>query len=213
MKKTSLQELQQEIRAASGERKLTLRMDHVKLVNVCTGEIYPASVGIYEKRIVGIYSHELLKEALPEAGQIIDAKGAYAVPGFIDGHVHIETTLLTPEALSEVIVPWGTTSLFVDAMEIANVAGIAGLQALIRGAENLPFRIFLEIPSRVPTAPGLETTGGVLGVEEVRQLLKLPETLSLGEMDPSKILDNRPEYLEKILAAEEGRKICNGHAI
>ena len=209
----SIQTFKNELKASLGQRKLTLRIDHVRLVNVCTEEIYPASIGIFRSRIAGIYSHDLLKEELPSAEKVIDGKNAYAVPGFIDGHVHIETTLLTPEALSEVIVPWGTTSLFVDAMEIANVAGIDGLKAMIKDADRLPFRIFLEIPSRVPTAPGLETTGGVLGVEEVKELLKLPETLSLGEMDPSKILDIRPEYLEKILAASDGRKICNGHAI
>jgi adenine deaminase len=209
----SIQAFKNELKASLGQKKLTLRLDHVRLVNVCTEEIYPASIGIFGSRIAGIYSHDLLKEELPAAEKVIDGKNAYAVPGFIDGHVHIETTLLTPEALSEVIVPWGTTSLFVDAMEIANVAGIDGLKAMIKDADRLPFRIFLEIPSRVPTAPGLETTGGVLGVEEVKELLKLPETLSLGEMDPSKILDIRPEYLEKILAASDGRKICNGHAI
>ena len=110
---------------------------------------------------------------------MIDGAGAYAVPGLIDSHIHIETTLLTPEALGEVIIPWGTTTLCVDAMEIANVAGIDGLLAMIKDSEKLPFRLLLEIPSRVPTAPGLETTGGVLGVEEVTQLLELDEAVSL----------------------------------
>ena len=106
------------------------------------------------------------------------------------------TTLLTPEALDEVIIPWGTTTLCVDAMEIANVAGIDGLLAMIKDSEKLPFRLLLEIPSRVPTAPGLETTGGVLGVEEVTQLLGLDEAVSLGELDPSKSLSMKEEYLE-----------------
>ena len=101
-----------------------------------------------------------------EADQVIDGAGAYAVPGLIDSHIHIETTLLTPEALGEVIIPWGTTTLCVDAMEIANVAGIDGLLAMIKDSEKLPFRLLLEIPSRVPTAPGLETTGGVLGLRK-----------------------------------------------
>ena len=200
--------LKQELKAAAGEQMLDLRIDNVLLVNVFTNEIYPASIGIYDQKIVSVNSSRTR-----EAREVIDAKGAYAVPGFIDGHLHIETTLLTPEALGEVIIPWGTTTLCIDAMEIANVAGIDGLLAMVKDSEKLPFRLYMEIPSRVPTAPGLETTGGVLGVEEVTQLLKLDASVSLGELDPSKVLGMKEEYLEKILASLGQRKICNGHAI
>ena len=200
--------LKQELKAAAGEQMLDLRIDNVLLVNVFTNEIYPASIGIYDQKIVSVNSSRTR-----EAREVIDAKGAYAVPGFIDGHIHIETTLLTPEALGEVIIPWGTTTLCIDAMEIANVAGIDGLLAMVKDSEKLPFRLYMEIPSRVPTAPGLETTGGVLGVEEVTQLLKLDASVSLGELDPSKVLGMKEEYLEKILASLGQRKICNGHAI
>lgn len=200
--------LKQELKAAAGEQMLDLRIDNVLLVNVFTNEIYPASIGIYNQKIVSVNFSRTR-----EAREVIDAKGAYAVPGFIDGHIHIETTLLTPEALGEVIIPWGTTTLCIDAMEIANVAGIDGLLAMVKDSEKLPFRLYMEIPSRVPTAPGLETTGGVLGVEEVTQLLKLDASVSLGELDPSKVLGMKEEYLEKILASLGQRKICNGHAI
>ena len=181
-----------ELEASKGTRKLDMRIDNIQLVNVFTREIYPASIGIYNERIVAVGRVET------EADQVIDGAGAYAVPGLIDSHIHIETTLLTPEALGEVIIPWGTTTLCVDAMEIANVAGIDGLLAMIKDSEKLPFRLLLEIPSRVPTAPGLETTGGVLGVEEVTQLLELDEAVSLGELDPSKVLGMKEEYLEKV---------------
>jgi len=112
-----------------------------------------------------------------------------------------------------VIVPWGTTTLFVDAMEIANVAGIDGLKALVKDTDKLPFRMFLEIPSRVPTAPGLETAGAELGVREVEELLSMTESVSLGELDPSKILGVREEYLQKVSTSLNLGKICNGHAI
>ncbi len=131
----------------------------------------------------------------------------------MDAHIHIDSTLLTPEALAELIVPCGTTGLFIDPMEIANVAGIDGVKAFLKGSDELPYRIFVEVPSRVPTAPGLETTGGVLGVDEVKELLQLSNTASLGELDPSKILQLKDEYLEKILAAKEAGKIANGHSI
>ena len=199
--------LKEELEASRGTRKLDMRIDNVQLVNVFTREIYPASIGIYNQKIVSV------GKVTADADRVIDGGGAYSVPGLIDSHIHIETTLLTPEALGEVIIPWGTTTLCVDAMEIANVAGMEGLLAMIRDSEKLPFRLLLEIPSRVPTAPGLETTGGVLGVEEVTQLLALDEAVSLGELDPSKVLGMKEEYLEKVLASLDRRKICNGHAI
>lgn len=199
--------LKRQLKTAKGEYPFDVLVDNVNIVNVFTEEILPGSIGICGERIVAINPQS------KNAELVIDGKGCFAVPGFIDSHIHIETTLLTPEALGDVIVPWGTTSLCVDAMEIANVAGISGLKALIKDMEKLPFRIFLEIPSRVPTAPGLETTGGVLGVEEVKELLELEETVSLGELDPSKILGVREEYLEKVLASLGKNKVCNGHAI
>lgn len=199
--------LKEQLEAAKGMRPFDVLLDNVQIVNVYTEEILSGSVGIYGQRIVAVNPQK------KEAKRVIDGQGCYAVPGFIDSHIHIETTLLTPEALGDVIIPWGTTSLCVDAMEIANVAGIQGLKAMIKDMEKLPFRIFLEIPSRVPTAPGLETTGGVLGVEEVKELLELSETVSLGELDPSKILGIREEYLEKIMASLDKNKVCNGHAI
>lgn len=206
--KTRIQQLKRQLEAAGGRRKADLLLKNLQLVDVYTGEIRPSSISIYDGRIVAL-------DPSPdtEAERTIDCGGQYAVPGFIDAHVHVETTLLTPEALAEVIVPWGTTTLMVDAMEIANVAGEEGLLALVDQAEKLPFRMFLEIPSRVPTAPGLETTGGVLGPKEVRELLARKESVSLGELDPSKILGLREEYLEKVLTALDAGRLCNGHAI
>lgn len=206
--KSKVMELKEELEAASEFRDLDLIINNIKLVNVYTNEIYPASIGIYNGKIVSINPSSQQK-----AKEYIDGKNQYAVPGFIDAHVHIETTLLTPEALGDVIVPWGSTTLCVDAMEIANVSGITGLLALVKDSHLLPFRIYLEVPSRVPTAPGLETTGGILGVEEVKELLKLSQTVSLGELDPSKILGMKDEYLEKVLVTLNDGKICNGHAI
>ncbi|MDD2371584.1 MAG: adenine deaminase [Firmicutes bacterium] len=200
--------IKNDIKASMGIIELDLILKDVKLVNVYTNEIYPANIGIYNKRIVTINSDENVR-----CKEIIDCKGGYAVPGFIDSHVHIETTLLTPEALGEVIVPWGTTSMCVDPMEIANVSGIDGLVALVNDSEKLPFRLFLEVPSRVPTAPGLETTGGVLGLKEVSDLLSMDMSVSLGELDPSKILGIKDEYLGKIASSLNNKKICNGHAI
>jgi adenine deaminase len=203
-----LQSLADEIQAASGNIVADMHLTDVRILDVYTETVYPGSMVIKNGKIVAINPSWSV-----QAKQVFDGQGMLAVPGFMDAHVHIETTLLTPEALASVTVPWGTTTMFVDAMEIANVLGIKGLKALLNNTANLPFRIFMEVPSRVPTAPGLETTGGILGVEEVDQLMDDEMAVSLGELDPSKVLEIKEEYLRKILSAKRRNKICNGHAI
>ncbi|MBV4420150.1 adenine deaminase [Clostridium tyrobutyricum] len=201
-------EIKNLIQSGLGEISCNLKLSNVNLVNVYSGEIYNTNIYIKDDRIVSIDPEVQLK-----AKKSIDCGGKYAVPGFIDSHLHIETTLLSPEALSDVIVPKGTTTLCADLMEIANVCGIDGIKALLNSIEKLPYRTYIEIPSRVPTAPGLETTGGVVGLSEVLEALDWKETISLGELDPSKILFKKEEYLKKIEATLSRRKIVNGHAI
>jgi len=205
---SKLTSLKEELNAASGKIKADMHIKNIRILDVYTETVYPGSLLIKNGKIVSSTPDRAV-----EADQEFDGNNMIAIPGFMDAHVHIETTLLTPEALSSVIVPWGTTTLFVDAMEIANVIGIKGLRALLNNNPDLPFRIFMEVPSRVPTAPGLETTGGILGVSEVCELLEDDIAVSLGELDPEKVLNLKDEYLEKILCARQKNKICNGHAI
>jgi len=202
----SVNERKSLIETALGHQPLDLLLRGVRLVNVYTGRIEPASLGIKLGRIVSLDA-----EGLP-AEQVFDAGGRYALPGFIDTHVHIDSTLLTPEGLAELIVPHGTTAMLADPMESANVAGLAGLQALLVSADRLPYHLWIEVSSRVPTAPGLETTGGEIGLEEVRQILTWENCVSLGELDPSKVLGLRDEYLAKVVASHAMGKIANGHA-
>jgi len=204
-----LAELKSEISAAYDRASLDLLVKDVQLVDVYSSEIVATNIGIKNRRVVTISS--TLPKLPPVA--MIDGKHRYAIPGLIDAHVHIETTLLTPPALAEVIVPRGTTTMLIDPMEISNVAGLDGLLAFINGIEDLPYRIFIEVSSRVPTAPGLETTGGALGVAETERLLDLDAAVSLGELDPGKIDTLSDEHLLKIIAAHARGKIANGHAI
>ncbi|RKX90079.1 MAG: adenine deaminase, partial [Spirochaetes bacterium] len=194
--------------AGLGRTPCDLKLENLRLVNVFTSEIIPTDVYIIAGRIVSIHP-----DAGLEASHTEDCGGLFAVPGFIDTHMHFETTLLTPESLGDVILPWGTTTLCMDAMEIANVSGIQGLKEILKSIKSLTYRAFMEVSSRVPTAPGLETTGGVLGLAEVEELLDWNESLSLGEIDPSKIFIYGGEYFEKIAAAHARGKIVNGHAI
>lgn len=202
----TIQQRKDLIEAARGHQPLDLIIRHVQLVNVYTGRIEPAALGIRHGRIVTLDADRF------ETAATFDGGGRYALPGFIDTHVHVDSTLVIPENLSELIVPCGTTALLADPMEIANVAGIEGMRVLLNGVQRLPYHILIEVSSRVPTAPGLETTGGELGLDEVRDILNWPECISLGELDPSKVLGLRDEYLAKVEAAHALHKIANGHA-
>ncbi len=195
------------IQSALGKIPLDLIIKNVQVVNVYTGTIDPGALGIKDGRIVTPYASDY------ESLEVIDGRGQFAIPGFFDTHVHIDSTLVIPENLSHLIVPHGTTVMLADPMEIANVAGLPGFKALLKSMDQLPYHIFLEVSSRVPTAPGLETTGGELGLAEVSEILRWPQTVSLGELDPSKVLEMREEYLLKVEVAQSLGKICNGHAV
>lgn len=204
----TFEEIKNTIEAGLGKYACDLKIENIKLVNVFSGEVYKTDIYIKNKRIVSIDPSADL-----DAKEIIDGKGRYALPGLIDAHMHFESTMLSPEALASVVVPQGTTTLCADLMEIANVAGEKGLRAMLQSMSRLPYRMLIEVSSRVPTAPGLETTGAVLGAEEVAQIMDWEESVSLGELDPSKILFVKDEYIHKIADTLSRRKLINGHAI
>ena len=194
------------IEAALGRQPLDLLIDNIQLVNVYTGRIEPAVLGIKDGRVATIDG------AGYEAAARFDGGGRYAMPGFIDTHIHVDSTLVIPENLAGLIVPGGTTALLADPMEIANVAGFEGMKTLLDSMARLPYHILIEVSSRVPTAPGLETAGGELDLQAVSAILAWEECISLGELDPSKVLGLRDEYLAKVEAAHRLNKIANGHA-
>lgn len=204
----TFEEIKEIVETGLGKHTCDIKLQNVKLVNVFSGEIYTTNIYIKGKRIISIDPAAQLK-----ADRIIDCHGQYAVPGLIDSHMHFESTMLSPEALASAVVPHGTTTLCADLMEIANVAGKAGLEAMLNSINRLPYRMLIEVSSRVPTAPGLETTGAVLGAKEVEEIMNWEESISLGELDPSKILFVKEEYLHKVADTLAKRKIVNGHAI
>ena len=119
------------IRAALSEAPLDLRIDNVLVVNVYTGTIEKGSIGITEGRIVTPYAFEY------EAEKVVDGGGMYALPGFIDTHVHLDSTLVIPENLAQLLLPRGTTVMLSDPMEIANVAGLPGFKALFQSIDEV----------------------------------------------------------------------------
>jgi adenine deaminase len=202
-----LQERKDLIKAALGEVPLDLRIDNLQVLNVYTGTVSLGSIGIKGGRIVSASAEDY------QAEETYDGGGLYALPGFIDTHVHLDSTLVIPENLGQLLLPRGTTVMLSDPMEIANVGGLPGFKALLNSIDKLDYHIFLEVSSRVPTAPGLETTGGELDLGDVKEILTWPQTVSLGELDPSKVLEMRDEYLLKVEEALKLGKICNGHAV
>lgn len=202
-----IQALRELVEVALGRRPASWILRNTQMVNVYSGEIGPADIALYGNRIVRV-GPSLAMDAERET----DAEGMYAVPGFIDGHMHPEVTLLSPGEMARVLLAHGTTTICADCMEIANVFGKRGVEQLVHAARAQPLRWFIEVPARVPTAPGLETTGGRLGLEEVAELLSLPEAVSLGELDTSKVMGMEDQYLGELVLAAQAGKLANGHA-
>lgn len=196
------------IDAGLGKIPCDLVIKNIKLVNVYSQEIYEAKIYIKDKRIVSIDPESDLK-----ADREVDGKGMYALPGFIDGHMHYSSSMINPEAMAQVIIPQGTTTMGVDLMEISNVGGKKVVDMMLENADQLPYRIAAEVPTRVPTAPGLETTGKVINVEESKELLGYPGVISLGEIAPAKILQRTDDDIQKIVDALNMSKVVNGHAV
>lgn len=176
------------------------------VVDVFTASLLEADVLVYGDRVVA-----LARRGEGEGVTVIDARGKYVAPGLMDAHIHVESTMLVPPRLAEALVPRGVTALFIDPHEVANVMGVEGIDVLVFLAEGVPLRLFVEVPSRVPTAPGLETSGAYLGPEEVAELLRRPYAVSLGELNWQNLLSGRDEYLLKVAEALRLGKVVNGH--
>ncbi|GAB4313710.1 MAG: adenine deaminase [Methanobacteriaceae archaeon] len=169
------------------------------ILNVFTEEIYPAEI-IVEKGIIKCVKP--IKE---------DLKG-YILPGFIDAHIHIESSMLTPSRFSEAVVPHGTTAVVADPHEIANVMGIEGIEYMIRDASSVPLKFFFTAPSCVPATP-FETSGSLLSSAEIDKLLGNREIVALGEMmNFPGVIGGDQEVFNKIKTAKKHKKPIDGHA-
>jgi adenine deaminase len=144
---------------------------------------------------------------------IFDATGKFLVPGLIDAHVHFESAHMLPHHYAETVVPQGTTTIFYDPHELANVLGVEGVRYAIEASRNLPLRFLCQAPSSVPSAPNLETSGASFSGSEMHEMLSWPEVLGVAEMmDMNGVLHNSPRMTA---IAEEGRaagKLLEGHA-
>ncbi len=144
--------------------------------------------------------------------QIIEAHGRYLVPGLCDAHMHIESGMLTPAEFARAVIPHGTTSMFTDPHEIANVMGLEGVRLMHDEALMQPVNIFTQMPSCAPSAPGLETTGYEITAEDVAEAMSWPGIIGLGEMmNFPGVIHGDPKMLAEIAATQRAGKTVGGH--
>ncbi|MBQ8093412.1 MAG: adenine deaminase [Clostridia bacterium] len=198
-------------RAALGKMPCDLAIDNVKLVNVLTGEIYPAGVDILDGVIVRVRMHG--EPCMPAAMETLDGGGHYLLPGFIDVHMHIESTMMVPENFGKAAVVWGTTTAVTDPHEIGNVMGIPGVRYMLESARRSPLRIYTLAPSCVPSVPHLEGAGAAFFKKEVAELLCDEDVIGVAEvMDYIGVINDDPRMHEIIDAGIEAGGFIQGHA-
>jgi len=165
---------------AMGRRYADLVIQKTRLVNVHTAEILPdIDVAVASGRIafMGDADHTIGPDTT-----IIDASGMTLVPGFLDGHIHVESSMVNVSGFAQAVLPHGTTAIFMDPHEIANVLGLAGVRLMHEEGKDVPLRVFTTVPACVPAAPCLEDAGAVIGPTEVREALTWDGVVGLGEM-------------------------------
>ena len=180
-------------------------------VCVQTGELIPhTDVAVKAGRVafVGSDAHHTIG---PKT-QVIEAQGRYLVPGLMDAHMHVESGMVTVTEFVRAVVPHGTTGMFVDPHEIANVFGLRGVRLMVDEAGQQPIQVFVQVPSCVPSAPGLETPGAVIGPGEVAEALTWPGIIGLGEMMNFPGVYNGDDKVHAEMAVtRQARKVIGGH--
>jgi adenine deaminase len=194
--------LEERIRAAAGEGKVDLLIKSGRVVNVFSGEIEKKDVAVFEGVIVGFGDYQ--------AREIIDVKGDFLCPGLIDGHVHVESSMVTIPEFARAILPNGTTTVVIDPHEIANVLGREGIRFMAESARGVPLNVFIMLPSCVP-ATHMETSGATLQAKDLKSLFREPSVIGLAEMmNFPGVIFRDPEVIKKIEMVK-GKRI-DGHA-
>lgn len=196
---------------AMGRSPADLVVRNGRWVCVQSGEIIPnTDIAVKEGRIAYVgpdASHTLSKDT-----QVIDAGGQYLIPGLLDGHMHVESGMLTVTEFVRAVIPHGTTGMFVDPHEIANVFGLKGVRLVVDEAANQPIHVWVQAPSCVPSAPGLETPGASIGPEEVAEAMRWEGIIGLGEMMnfPGVFMSDEKMHAEMAATRQAGKTI-GGH--
>ncbi|MBI4311491.1 MAG: adenine deaminase [Chloroflexi bacterium] len=191
------------IAVARGDAPADLVFTHARIVNTFTGEIEAGNVAVYGGRIAGVGGYT-------DARRVVDLGGQYLAPGLIDGHFHLESSMLHVDQYARAVTPHGTLAAVTDLHEVTNVCGLPGLRYILECSRRAPLDMFLAAPSCVP-ASSLETSGAKLGPADIRRVLRWKGVIGLGEMmDFTGVIGGNPEALAKIAAA--GGRPKDGHA-
>ncbi|MBD8068008.1 adenine deaminase [Bacillus sp. PS06] len=192
------------IDASSKREKADVVIKNGRIIDVFTSDIIQADVAITNGVIVGIGDYD--------GKEIIDAKNHYICPSFIDSHVHIESSMVSPQEFAKVVLPHGVTTIIADPHEIANVSGIKGIQYMLDSSDQLPLNVFMMLPSCVPATP-YENAGAILNASDLSPLYDHPRVLGLGEvMDYPSVASASEDMLYKIHDAHSKGKKIDGHA-
>ncbi|MCP8939555.1 adenine deaminase [Alsobacter sp. SYSU M60028] len=199
------------VAVAAGREPADLVVRDGRWVNVHSGEILPGTdVAVADGRIA--YVGPSAAHAIGPRTVVIEARGRYLVPGLCDGHMHVESGMVTATEFARAVIPHGTTTMFVDPHEIANVLGLPGVRLMHDEAAGLPINMFVQMPSCVPSAPGLENAGASLGVAEVAEAMAWPNIVGLGEMmNFPGVAAGDATMLGEIAATQRAGKTVGGH--
>lgn len=192
------------IASARGDRPVDLLLVNGRLINVYTGQVEKKNIAIVGDRVVGFGKYKAVR--------IENLDGRWVTPGFIDAHVHIESSMTGISEFAKAVLPFGTTAVVADPHEITNVLGTIGIDYMLATSENQPVKFYFALPSCVP-ATHLETAGAALSVREMRPYMSHPRIVALGEMMnfPGVIAAN-PDVLDKLELARQTGKPKDGHA-
>ena len=198
------------VKVAAGLEKAELVITNAKLVNVCTKEIIEnVDVAVAKGRIAMVGD---CKHCIGEKTQVIDASGKYLAPAFMDGHIHVESSMLTVGEYAKAVLTHGTSGIFMDPHEICNVLGLDGVNYMLEDAKRTPLKAMLTTPSCVPAVPGFEDTGANIGPEEVAQTMLWDSCVGLGEMMNFPGILSADERTHNIVGETlKAGKIATGH--
>lgn len=200
---------QRAIDAALGKIPFDHLLINAKIVDMVTGEIRDADVGLVGHMIASVHP----RGKFTRSKNIDDLSGLYLSPGLIDTHVHIESSHLPPEKYAEIVVAQGTTTVFWDPHELANVLGVAGVEYAVKASRGLPLRVICAAPSSVPSTPGLEMSGADFKGQEMQTMLSWPEVAGVAEvMDMYGVLNGSERMMEILDAGLRSGKLIEGHA-
>jgi len=198
------------IEAARGDRPLDVLIKNVNLINVFTCEIYPADIGIYGERIALVAPAGAFEL---EAEQVMDGTGKWASPGFVDTHLHIESSMVTPANYAAAVLPLGTTAAVIDPHEIGNVLGMRGIRYMVEASEGLPLRVYIAVPTCVPAVPGKESAGAAFTAAEISEMLKWPRVIAAAEvMDYIGVVRGNQPISDIVQASLDASVTIQGHS-